>query len=80
MHLSFGDSRTYSQWNSVVPLMVRGIYAGGYKNASPSTTSKYEYITISSKGNAILTLVNLYPFQIEYDQDQTQFRGIWLEV
>ena len=56
---------------------VRGIYAGGYKNpTSPSSTSKYEHITISSFGSAVLTgeLINVPARPMSFSNS---IRGVW---
>ena len=75
--LDFGDLVQPSHGIRGASNGVRGIYAGGYKNpTSPSSTSKYEHITISSFGSAVLTgeLINAPARPMSFSNS---IRGVW---
>ena len=75
--LDFGDLAKPAHGIRGASNGVRGIYAGGYKDpTSPSSTSKYEYIVIASKGNALLTgeLINRPARPMSFSNS---IRGVW---
>ena len=76
--LDFGDLSQPSHGIRGVSNGIRGVYGGGYKNpTSPSSTSKYEYITISSKGNAIIGDGDLINVPSRPMACSNSVRGLW---
>jgi hypothetical protein len=76
--LDFGDLAQPSHGIRGASNGIRGVYGGGYKNpTSPSSTSKYEYITISSKGNGIIGDGDLINVPARPMACSNSTRGLW---